>query len=186
MYMHPFDYLSIFVSIIIALGVTHLLSSFARLIHLRDQVTKCAPALIWAMALLLLQVQIWWVSFHRRDIEDWNFFGFTLYLLIPSIVSMLSYLVLPELHPQANIEREYYHNRKWFFALLGGAILISLIEDFARSRAVQIDANLTFRVEFLALAIAGYFFAAKRVQLVIALAFLCSLVAYIAFVFARL
>jgi hypothetical protein len=186
MNMHPFDYLSIFVSIIIALGVTHLLSSFARLIHLRNNVGRCAPALIWAISLLVLQVQIWWVSFHRRDIEDWTFFGFSLYLLIPSIVSMLSYLVLPELHPQANIEREYYHNRKWFFGLLGTVILISLIEDFARSRAMHIDANFIFRAEFLALAIAGYFIEAKRGQLIIALAFLFSLVTYIAVVFLRL
>jgi hypothetical protein len=184
--MHPFDYLSIFVSIIIAMGVTHLLSSFARLIHFRDQIGRCVPALIWAVSLLLLQVEIWWVSFHRRDIEQWTFFGFALYLLIPSIVSMLSFLVLPELHSQANMEKGFYHNRKWFFGLLGIVVLVSLTEDFVRMRTLQMDTNFAFRLEFVALAVAGYLIEAKRGQLAISIAFFCSLVAYIALVFLHL
>jgi len=184
--MHPFDYLSIFVSIIIALGVSHLLSSLARLIHLRGQVRPFAPALVWAASLLLLQVQIWWASFYRRDIAEWTFFGFTLYLLIPSIVSMLSYLALPELAPGADLERGYNHNRRWFFGLLALVVAISLIEDFARSETVRLDPNSAFRIGFLVLAAAGWAIESARGQLAIAIVFLISLVTYIGVVFARL
>jgi hypothetical protein len=184
--MHPFDYLSIFVSIIIALGVTHLLSSLARYIHLRGQVRPFAPALVWAASLLLLQVQIWWVSFYRRDIPEWTFFGFILYLLIPSIVSMLSYLALPELHAGADMEREYNRNRRWFFGLLAAVIVISLAEDFSRSETVRIDANSAFRIGFIALAAAGWAIESARGQLAIAIVFLISLVTYISVVFSRL
>lgn len=76
--MRPFDYLSILVSIIVALGVTALLSNTARYIRLRDRITGYAPGIVWVSALFLLQVQIWWVSFHRREIETWTFFGFLL------------------------------------------------------------------------------------------------------------
>ena len=110
--MHVFDHLSIFVSIVIALGVTHLLSSLARLIHLRRHIKVYGPALVMAFSLLLLQIQIWWVSFYRRDILDWSFFGFALYLTIPATVSMLSYLAIPEPSEGGDMALDYNYNRK--------------------------------------------------------------------------
>jgi len=184
--MHAFDYLSIFVSIIIALGVSHLLLSFARLIYLRDKVTIFIPSLIWAFALLVLQIQIWWVSFYRRDIEHWSFFGFALYLLIPSIVSMLSYLVFPELKAGANLERDYYHNKPFFFSLLGSVVVISLLEDLTRNGSVHIDANTYYRVVFFVIAICGIVFSRRWIQYVLAILFLSGLLCYIRTVFSML
>ena len=184
--MHAFDYLSIFVSIIIAFGVTHLLSQFARLIHLRNRVRWSAPALIWAISLLILQVQIWWVSFYRREIEHWTFFGFALYLLIPAVVSTLSYIVLPELHSDVDLDKEFYHNRRWFFALLGGVVVVSLAEDLVRTHMVAVDANTIFRAVFLIVAALGMVLNGRKAQLIVAIGFLSLLVGYIATVFPHL
>lgn len=184
--MHAFDYLSIFVSIIIALGVSHLLLSFARLIYLRDKVDVFVPGLIWAFALLLLQIQIWWVSFYRRDIEHWSFFGFVLYLLIPSIVSMLSHLVFPELKAGANLEKDYYHNKPFFFGLLASVVIISLLEDLTRSGSLHTDANMFYRVAFLVIAICGIVFSKKWMQYLLSILFLAGLLCYIKTVFSML
>lgn len=81
--MRPFDYLSILVSIIVALGITALLSNAARYVRVRDEIVGYAPVAVWALTLFLLLVQIWWVSFYRRDIASFTFFGFVLYLAIP-------------------------------------------------------------------------------------------------------
>lgn len=184
--MHTFDHLSVFIAIIIALGVTHLISSITRYIHLRDRIKGYPPVLLWALSLLVLQVQIWWSSFYRREITQWSFFGFSLYLLIPILVSMLCYLALPELEAGTDMEREYHHNRKWFFGLLCITVMISLLEDFVRQRTLPSDANLWFRIGFGGLALAGYFISAKRFHFPLAIAFLLTLVAYIGAVFSHL
>jgi len=184
--MHAFDYLSIFVSIIIALGVSHLLLSFARLIYLRDKVTVFIPSLIWAFSLLLLQIQIWWVSFYRRDIEHWSFFGFVLYLSIPAIISMLSHLAFPELKPNADLQKDYYHNKPFFFGLLASVIVISLLEDLIRSGSLKPDANTLYRAAFLVIAICGMVFIKKWIQYLLAVLFLTGLLCYINTVFSQL
>ena len=99
---------------------------------------------------------------------------------------MLSYLALPELPEGGDMAREYNHNRKWFHALLGGAIAVSLLEDALRGGTHRFDANLIFRLIFLALATAGFVAESRRSQWVASLAFLCTLIAYILAVFSRL
>jgi hypothetical protein len=134
--MRPFDYLSILVSIIVALGITALLSNAARYIRLRDEIVGYAPAAVWGVTLFLLLVQIWWVSFYRRDIGSFTFFGFILYLMIPVLVALLSHLVLSDLAPGTNVEGEFLK---------------------VRTGSTRFDANFAFRCEFLALAAVGLF-----------------------------
>ena len=184
--MPEFNHLSIFISIIIALGVSHLVSSGARLIHLRGRVRIHYPTVIWMVTLLLLQVQIWWVAFYRRDVKEWTFFGFLLYLLIPIVVSMLGYLLVPQLDANTDLENEYYHNRKWHFGLLAGVVAVSLLEDAVRSGMARLDLNFSMRVAFLVLCGVGVTTRAKRAQLPVALAFLGLFVFYMVLVFAKL
>jgi hypothetical protein len=189
--MTKFDFLSVLVSIIVALGISHILSCAARLINRRGRVTLYFPTLIWMVSLFLLLVFIWWVSFHRREVADWTFFGFLLYLLIPILVSISGYLLIPELElelePQFDLEKQYFHNRRWFFGVLGGLTAIGFLEDAVRMGAPRLeDPNFSIRLVFVPLIIGGFGIQAKRAQIYIALMFLVTLLCYIGFVFGRL
>ena len=105
--MSQFDFLSVLVSIIIALGLSHILASAAQLIRRRRRVQMHYTTLIWMAVLFLLLVQIWWVAFHLREIMHWSFFGFLLYLLIPTLVSVLGYLLVSEI--ELELEPEFNH-----------------------------------------------------------------------------
>jgi hypothetical protein len=118
--MTPFEYLSVLISIVIGLAITQLLSGTARLIQVRARVRPHATTLLWMATLFLLDTQIWWAAFERRDISEWNFFLFLFYLLQPTLAFLLSYLVLPELGDEDEIDlpANFAGNRPWFFALL--------------------------------------------------------------------
>ena len=188
--MNQFDFLSVLVSIIIALGLSHLLSSTAQLIRRRGRVAMHYTTLVWMAVLFLLQIQVWWVAFYRRELTHWSFFGFLLYLLIPILISVLGYLLVSEieleLEPEFNLEREYYHNRRWFFGILGSVVIVSLVEDAVRSGTLKWDLNSAFRFGFLLLCAAGFGIQAKRMQFGIALTFIAALLCYIGLFFARL
>ena len=188
--MNRFDFLSVLVSIIIALGISHILASAARLIRRRGKVLLYPPTTVWMVTLLLLQVQVWWVAFYRRDIVHWTFFGFLLYLLIPILISLLGYLLVPEFELEVadnvDLEREYGHNRRWFFGILGTVIIVSLLEDIFRSGRMDLDLNSGIRFLFLGLAVAGFAVGNRRAQLPVALVFLGTLVCYIGLVFRTL
>ena len=188
--MSQFDFLSVLVGIIIALGLSHLLSSAAQLIRRRHQVKMHDITLVWMGVLLLLLVQVWWAAFHRREVSHWTFFGFVLYLLIPILISILGYLLVSptelELHADFDLEKEYYDNRKWFFGILGSVVIISLGEDAIRSGTLTLDTNSSIRLGFLALCGTGFTISARLAQILVALAFLVALLCYLGFVFNQL
>lgn len=186
--MSKFEYLSVLVSIVIGLGISNLLSGAARLIQLRNRARMYLPTLVWMGVLFLANVQIWWVAFDRRDVEEWNFFPFLLYLLIPIGAVVLSYLVLPDLGDEdaVDLKASYFENRGWFFGIFAALPVISLAEESVKDGAVPLDADALFRVAFAATAL----FAARSrsegyhaFNAFLAAALFC---AYVAMLFSRL
>ena len=74
--MSEFEYLSVLISIVVGLGISHLLAGVARLIRRRDEVRFYLPSLLWMGALFLAFIQIWWAIFGSRAMESWTFVGF--------------------------------------------------------------------------------------------------------------
>jgi hypothetical protein len=178
----PFEYLSVLVSIIIGLAITQLLSGAARLIQIRKRIRPHATTLCWMAFLFLLDTQIWWAAFTRRDIDDWNFFLFLFYLLMPVIAFLLSYLVLPELGDEDEIDlaANFSDNRPWFFGLFALLLGISLVDEATRPRGFLLDANIAFQLLFLAMSLLASRIRNMRVQLwmaVVALALMCGYIA---------
>jgi hypothetical protein len=179
--MGQFEYLSVLVSIIVGLALTLLLSGTARLIQVRARVRPHATTLLWVATLFLLDTQIWWAAFERRDIREWNFFLFLFYLLQPTIAFLLSYLVLPELGDEDEIDlpKNFAGNRPWFFALLALLPLASLADEYIDLGTIPRDADAAFRVLFLVLALVAGRVRDARAQLWfagISLALLCGYV----------
>jgi len=185
-----FEFLSIFVSIIIALGISNILSSAMRLIRRRGRVHTHCTTLIWMAALFLLQVLAWWVAFQRRESTNWTFFRFLLYLLLPILVSVPGYLLVPEiemeLEPQFDLEKEFNHNRVWFFAILGAMGLTSFVESAVSAGTSRLNFGSAFPLVVVLLCIGGIVLRSKWAQLLVASTFLATLLCYIGFVFLKL
>lgn len=190
--MTQFEYLSVLVSIIVGLGLSHLLSSTARLIQLRKRVRLYAPTCGLVVILFLAQIQIWWAAFERRDESQWNFFSFLVYLLIPVLVALLSYLIVPDLDDEQEVEmkRAYYENKSWFFALFALAALVSLLEeyvpDYAATGQIRMDLDALFRGVFVLLSLAAALIRKEAFHFVAVFALLGLFLLYIFVLFLRL
>jgi hypothetical protein len=186
--MTPFEYLSVLISIIVGLAITQLLSGTARLIQIRARVRPHATTLLWMATLFLLDTQIWWAAFERRDISEWNFFLFLFYLLQPTLAFLLSYLVLPELGDEDEIDlpANFAGNRPWFFALLALLPLVSLMDEYIDVGTIPRDADAAFRVLFLVLSVMAGRVRSARVQLWIAATTLALLCGYVGLLFLHL
>ena len=138
--------------------------------------------------LFLIDVQVWWVAFERRATTEWHFFGFLLYLLIPVMLFLLSYLVLPDLgdEDEADLRDNFDGNRGWFFGLLAGIGTVSLAEQALRVGLLRFDADVAFRVFFVALSLVMARVRSARVQAWNALFVLLLIMGYIAMLFVDL
>lgn len=188
--MNQFEFLSVFVSIIIALGISYILSSAMRLIRRRGRVHMHYPTLVWMASLFISQLLIWWLAFQRREWTNWTFFRFLLYLLMPILVSVPGYLLVPEieleLEPSFDLEREFNHNRRWFFAMLVAMGVVAFVESAVSSGQWRLSLGSAFPLLQIALCLGGLGVRAKWAQLVIALTFLVALLCYIGMVFSQL
>jgi len=186
--MGAFDYLSVLISIVLGLGLTHLLAGAAKLMRRRTAVRFYGPALIWMGLLFLLHVQIWWAIFELRDVAVWTFFSFLLVLAIPTLVYLLTFLLVPAFDQGRRVDQkaDYFENRRWFFGIFALVPLVSLAQELAISGAIQWDADPVFRLGFLGLGIVGFGSPRERVHQWLAPIGLLTFGWYVAMLFLRL
>ncbi len=186
--MPAFEYLTVLVSIIVGLGLSHLLAVTARLIQERDRVEFYAPLLVWMGLLFVLQIQIWWAAFEWQSAHPWSFLPFLLFLMLPIGAYLLSVLLVPDLDRPGDLDLKtsYFRNRRWFFGILALLPLISLLHEAVHAGGIQWDADPVFRVGFAVLAGVGFVFRRPAVHWGVTLAFASGFAVYVGLLFRQL
>lgn len=122
--LDPRDYLTVLVSIIVGLGLSHLLVGVGRMVVARRLVRVYWASLAMTATVFLAHVQWWWSTIRSVEHLADNFFGFVLYLLAPVVLYLLAVLVLPDfddLTEPVSLRDHYYANHRWFYGI--GAML---------------------------------------------------------------
>jgi hypothetical protein len=123
--MTVFEYVAVIVSIVLALGVTQLLSGFANVLRNRDRVVLHWPQLAWCVWLFMFHMQIWWSYWNVRSVESLGYFAFFLHLLWPVTLYLLSTLAWPDFGEGTVSLPLYFHrHRRAFFGLLIAANIV--------------------------------------------------------------
>lgn len=184
--MSPFEYLSVLISVIVGLGVSHLLTSLARLIQRRHEVKLHAPTLLWMATLFVVQIQIWWAFYNARQDSNWNFFSFLAALVIPVLGYLLCYLIVPGLEAEGvDLKASFHANRPWFFGLAALAFVFSFEADLV-STGIPLNLNTAFRVVFILLLLAAMRVRSDRYHVLNAAVGLALFCAYVFAEFLRL
>ncbi|MEM9256342.1 MAG: hypothetical protein AAGA91_12915 [Pseudomonadota bacterium] len=74
--MTQHEYVFVAISIILGLAITRLLHTVGILIRAHRQVTFHWSTAIWAVCVMTYSLQLWWVGWGLRDLEDWTFSNF--------------------------------------------------------------------------------------------------------------
>lgn len=89
-----FEYITILISIILGLGITHILSSLVRLLQIPG-VQSYWPHMIWVMLVLLLHIQEWFVLYELKDLKVWRMVTFLFVILYPINLFISANLLFP-------------------------------------------------------------------------------------------
>ena len=81
-----FNFILVMVSLILAIGVTHLIQRVAEIIRLRDEVPLDWLQLTWALSLFLVGALYWWSLWDMRN-ATWLFPKFFFLLLAPVLLN---------------------------------------------------------------------------------------------------
>jgi hypothetical protein len=134
--MDPFSYLSVLTSIVLALGITRLLTGMGRLLQSRSQVTTYWVHLLWMLNVFLFLVLNWWILFRWNTQKEWSFFLFLFVLLSPTIAYLLAALLIPDpIEIGFNAKHHFYANHRWFFTLAALLPLIDALDTWLKGWA---------------------------------------------------
>ena len=186
--MDGFSYLSVLLSIVLGLGVTNLLTGFARVIQMRSRVAFHAPTLFWAFSLLLMHIQTWWMMFGMQHLATWTFGLFALVLIQPILLFFLSALIWPDFDRDEalDLHANYFAQTRWFFCILIAIVLISLWREWAFTGHLQSPADFLFHLAFIVAAVGGAVFANETYHRVLAPLTSAMFVLYIGLLFTTL
>jgi hypothetical protein len=123
--MTPFEHLSVLISIVIGLGMAHLMIAGHELVEARARVRAYWLSSVWLVLVFVGLLEWWWTFFALRDAINetkWNFFFFLFVLASPMAMYLAAAFVLPraprEREGTIDLRRHYYGNRAWFFGVL--------------------------------------------------------------------
>jgi hypothetical protein len=167
--MTEFEYLAVLVSLILGLGITHLLAGVGQMIHRRGQYKLDAAHLLWTAATFWILVLNWWVFFQSRRFEEWSFEIF-LVVLVWAVVYFLMAIVLfpPDIAEGEDYARAFERNRIWFLGLFVASSISDIVLTGARGDLLDPPTYLPFTLHFVVLGAMGIYIKSRRFQVVLA------------------
>lgn len=121
-----FEYVTVFISIILGLGVTQILTGIADLIHQHNRVKIYWPHGVWVFLVLILHVQEWWVTFQLREFGPWRLPVFLFILLYPVVLFVLARLLFPFGLAEEKVDLKAFYFASYRKIFLFGTILALL------------------------------------------------------------
>lgn len=74
--MTQHEYVFVAISIILGLALTRLLGHMGGLIRAHKRIKFHWATALWAMSIMLLTLQMWWVGWALRDLAEWSIIDF--------------------------------------------------------------------------------------------------------------
>src|SRR6201997_254914 len=131
--MGAFEYLSVLISIIIALGMTRVLAGVGEMLQARAQHRIYWVHATWIVNLFVCLVVTWWIFYRWRNQQSWTFYLFVFVLISPTIMYLASMLLFPRegsVDESIDYKAHYYANNRAFFAIFSMFAVIDVADPW--------------------------------------------------------
>ena len=127
--MGLFEYLGVLISVVMGLGITHLLVGISKIIQYRSSVRIYWVQVNWSINILVYILVIWWGMFWWSSLENWTFYQFLFVTLYAIILFLLATMLFPwKISPDFDFKENFLKNRGWFLGLQITAWIIDIAE----------------------------------------------------------
>jgi hypothetical protein len=117
--MSIFEFVLVMTSLVLAIGITHLLQHVAVIVRHRQTLEISWVPLLWMVCLFLSSANYWWALWDYRGLE-WTFPSFFFLLIPPTLLYVIiSLLVSADItNPHASLATSFEQIRVPFFSVL--------------------------------------------------------------------
>lgn len=122
--MSRFEYLSVLISIVLALGIGEVTVAWGRLLQNRARVRFSWLYAFWSAYMVFLIIQFWWGFWNFRVLEAWSFTALVL-VVVEAIVLVICAIILTPVVANGFVDLQalYFKSARPFF-LLGAVLLV--------------------------------------------------------------
>jgi len=110
--MDLYSHVRVLFSILLGLGVSHLLRGLARIVQRPKEYRVYWVHLAWALFLFLYLIHFWWWEFRLRQVTEWTFPRYFFIALYATPLYMLCTLLFPDEMADYRGFRDYFYSAK--------------------------------------------------------------------------
>ncbi|HEX2188856.1 MAG TPA: hypothetical protein VHG51_08165 [Longimicrobiaceae bacterium] len=171
--MSPFEFVSVIISVVIGLGLTHLLTGLVGLVQRGRQVRFYWLHLLWLALLFVSQVFLWWSLWTLQEVRSWTFFSFLLFLLLPVTLYVAAALLIPDAHgePSPDLRAHYYQVHRAVFGTLAAFTVLLVLYNALLEGRFRVDVTMLLLGGLLALELGAAASKSPRFHALVGIAF---------------
>ena len=147
--MDPFSYLSVLISIILALGMTRVLAGVGEMLQARSRRHIYWVHALWIANLFIYLVVAWWIFYRWRNQQQWTFYLFIFVLASPTILFLASLLLFPRegvADESVNYKTHFYANHRAFFILMALFGPVDIVDSLLKGMPHFLELGLPYYV----------------------------------------
>ena len=134
MQMSPFEFVTIFCSLILGLALSHILRAVTDLYEIRDRVKTYWLNSLWVVTVIMWSVYAWWGLWQLSiDLNEWHYGQY--WFLVTNLASIYFFttLVLPKATDEGiiDLEKHYYSVHQAFFLIVAFSLFTSSVVNYS-------------------------------------------------------
>lgn len=131
--MSTFEYISVFVAIILGLGIAQIVTGVAHFIHGGNKVKLYWPHTLLIIIIFFFLIQEWWVFYEYKDFDKWRMPVFIFVMLYPIGLFIQTRILFPfdNFDEETDLKKFYFDNYRVFFGIQTIQVILSLIDNMA-------------------------------------------------------
>ncbi len=182
--MDVFEYVAVMVTVVLALGLSHLLTSLASMLVHPERVRPYWVHFVWVSSLLALHLQAWLVLWTRRNQDQFPVTQVTMMLAAAALIFVSSRVLVPELSSSraVDLRAHFFRIRVPLFAILSVFWFFPTVGTLMFTSRAYSDATMLFRFSLMGLSVAGLLIRDPRWHPVLAVGWFTLLVSHLALI----
>ncbi len=155
--MSVFEYIAVMVTVVLGLGVAHLLASLGSLVGSQGRIRAHWVQLLWFLLLLGLHLQAWLSLWLLRDLAEWRIGQIVAALVAAGLIVIAARILVPDLHADTEVDlrERYFQVRVRFFAALSALWILRLFIGIVVFGGDPWAPEGLFQAAWLALSVVG-------------------------------
>ena len=134
MQMSPFEFVTVFVSLIVGFALAHILRAVSDLYEIRERVKPYWLNSLWVATVIMWSIFTWWGLWMLSiELTEWTYAQYWILVINISSIYFFTTLVLPKAIDEGiiDLEKHYYSVHKAFFSVVAFSLFSSAIVNYS-------------------------------------------------------